>query len=64
MLSELCKLLGVDVPAALQLVKQLPGLLDTPSRALEANMQVSSSTLAGCLSIPYCGAGLGWLSPV
>jgi len=42
-LSELCKLMGIDVTAALQLVQQVPGLLDVPSRTIEDNVRVSET---------------------
>lgn len=44
-LSELCKLMGIDVTAALQLVQQVPGLLDVPSRTIEDNVRGLQSLL-------------------
>jgi molybdopterin/thiamine biosynthesis adenylyltransferase len=49
-LKELCKLLSADIGTALELVKQQPSLLDTPSRTLEAHVRVSHAAAAASLA--------------
>lgn len=53
----------IDVTAALQLVQQVPGLLDVPSRTIEDNVRVSEQKTAQGHTTPATDRGASHTEP-